>query len=66
MKSALKECDSTNVASLAQLVERTAFNRVVVGSIPTGGEKTIPIARNPGLTSSCYWLLEGATKDKIR
>ena len=39
----LKMCITTNVASLAQLVERTAFNRVVVGSIPTGGEKTIPI-----------------------
>ncbi len=25
-------------ASLAQLVERTAFNRVVVGSNPTGGD----------------------------
>jgi hypothetical protein len=32
-------------ASLAQQVERTAFNRVVVGSIPTGGEQT-PIERS--------------------
>ena len=40
LKSDLKACSIQyrETASLAQQVERTAFNRVVVGSIPTGGE----------------------------
>jgi hypothetical protein len=43
IESDLKACSlqySIERASLAQQVERTAFNRVVVGSIPTGGETT--------------------------
>ena len=33
-------CERRKLTLLAQLVERTTFNRVVVGSIPTWGETT--------------------------
>ena len=43
-------------SSLAQLVEHSAVNRVVVGSSPTGG------ARRKTIFFSVFWLLGQAVK----